>query len=208
VLGLITGAVAFFLMRTVDEYVLEIIITLALVTGTYSLAHIVHTSGPVAVVIAGLLIGNPGVKQAMSETTREQLHGFWKLIDEILNALLFLLIGLEVVAVSFDPLHLALGLLVIPVVLLARFVSVGVPLTLLGLGRAFTPGAVPTLTWGGLKGGISVALALSLPAWPERELILTITYAVVVFSIVVQGLTVGAVVKRFVRPAEGELDLD
>lgn len=207
-LGLLTGTVAFYFMRAIDEYVLEIIISLALVTGTYSLAHIVHTSGPVSVVVAGLLIGNQGTRQAMSETTREQLHGFWKLIDEILNALLFLLIGLEVVAVSFQPQYLTLGALVIPVVLFARFFSVGIPLTVLGLGREFVPGTVPALTWGGLRGGISVALALSLPAWPERDLILTITYAVVVFSIIVQGLTVGAVVKRFVKPAEAELDLE
>ena len=197
-LGLATGAVAFLALRGVDEYSLEVIITIALVTGTYELAQLLHVSGPIAVVIAGLLIGNHGRRLAMSETTRRHLSDFWTLIDEILNAVLFLLIGLEVLILRLQPAFLWASLLAIPVVLAARFLSVGGSIRLLGLWRDFTPGAIRVLTWGGLRGGISIALALSLPPSPERDAILTACYAVVVFSIVVQGLTIGPLVRRIV----------
>jgi CPA1 family monovalent cation:H+ antiporter len=199
-LGLVTGAITFYAMRSVDEYNLEVIMTLALVTVTYSLAHAFHMSGPIAVVVSGLFIGNAGTRLAMSPTTREHLHTFWKLVDEILNAVLFLLIGLEVFALHWEASHMWAALLVIPLTLVARYVSVAGPLSLLSLKEDFTPGAIPALTWGGLRGGISVALALSLPAdWAAKELILTVTYGVVVFSIVIQGTTVAAVIRRFVR---------
>ena len=197
-LGLAAGAVAFWALRSIDEYNLEVIITLALVTVTYEVAHMLHTSGPIAVVVAGLLIGNHGTRLAMSETTREHLTNFWTLIDEILNAVLFLLIGLEVIIISTTPGLMWVSLIAIPLVLGARFVAVAVPIGVFGLFRDFTKGAIPVLTWGGLRGGISVALALSLPNGDEKDAIVTVCYTVVVFSILVQGLTIGKLVQRVV----------
>ncbi|MFP6746429.1 MAG: sodium:proton antiporter [Alphaproteobacteria bacterium] len=202
-LGLAAGVIAFWALRSIDEYNLEVIITLALVTVTYEVAHMLHTSGPIAVVVAGLLIGNHGTRLAMSETTREHLLNFWTLIDEILNAVLFLLIGLEVVLISTTPGLMWVSLIAIPLVLGARFVAVAIPIGLMGLWRDFTKGAIPVLTWGGLRGGISVALALSLPAGGEKDAIVTVCYAVVVFSILVQGMTIGRLV-TWVVPVQDE----
>ncbi len=204
VLGLIAGGLAFFALRSIDEYNLEVIITLALVAATYELAQFLHTSGLIAVVVAGLLIGNHGKALAMSERTREHLTNFWTLIDEILNAILFLLIGLEVLLISIEFNFLVAAVIAIPVVLIARFICVGVPITVFRLQRDFTPGVVRILTWGGLRGGISVALALSLPAGPEKSLILTVCYVVVIFSIIIQGMTIGRLVKRLVPPFDQE----
>jgi len=200
-LGLGLGYVAFVALRSINEHNLEVMITLATVMITYSLALALSLSGPIAVVIAGLLIGNHGTRLAMSPTTREHVTRFWALLDEILNAALFLLIGFEVMAISFDGSTLYLSLAAIPLALVARLVSVAIPIRLLATRRRFTRGAIRVLTWGGLRGGISVALALSLPAIPEKGLILAATYAVVIFSIVVQGLTVSRVIDRIV-PAE------
>jgi CPA1 family monovalent cation:H+ antiporter len=163
--------------------------------GGYALANVLHTSGPLAIVVAGLLIGNHGRALAMSHTTREHLDTFWKLVDEILNAVLFVLIGMEVLVLAFTASHLLAGLAAVPLVLAARFVSVGIPVTLLRKRRQFSTHAVKILTWGGLRGGISVALALSLPPGDEREVVLTITYTVVVFSILVQGLTIEGLIR-------------
>ena len=157
---------------------------------TYSLAFWIDVSGPIAVVVAGLLIGNPGRKFAMSDRTREHVDGFWSMIDEILNALLFLLIGLEVLAVPARSTSLTAGVAAIPVVLFARLVSVGLPITAMRLLRPMASGIVPVLTWSGMRGGISVAMAPSLANVPARNLLLACTYAVVVFSILVQGLTI------------------
>jgi CPA1 family monovalent cation:H+ antiporter len=203
-LGLLAGGLAFVFLRQVDEYTLEIIITLALVTGVYELAQFLHTSGPIAVVVAGLLIGNHGKRLAMSERTRGHLSNFWMLIDEILNAVLFLLIGLEVVILKIEPAFIWAGLIAIPIVLSARFVAVAMPIGILRLWQDFTKGAVPVLTWGGLRGGISVALVLSLPESGERDILLVVCYFVVVFSIVVQGLTIGPLVSRLVPESDDE----
>ncbi len=202
-LGLATGCVAFFAMRSMDEHNIEVIITLALVTVTYAVAHRLHVSGLIAVVVAGLLIGNHGARLAMSDTTREHVRTFWTLTDEVLNSLLFMLIGFEVVAISYEPGHVIAALVAVPLVLASRLIAVAIPIGLLGLKRTFTRGAIPTLTWGGLRGGISVALALSLPPSPEREVIVTVCYGVVIFSIVVQGLTMERLVRRMV-PAEAD----
>ena len=199
VLGGATGWIVYRIMRKMDDYAIEVLLTLALVMGTYSLAHALHMSGPIAVVVAGLLIGHKGVKYGMSTTTREHIDAFWRLIDEILNAVLFLLIGLEVLTVAFDQTYLLYGLAAIPLVLVSRAIAVGVPIATLRLRRAFTPGVVPIMTWGGLRGAISVALVLSLPDHPEKPLLLTATYVVVIFSIVVQGLTTGKVVQYYMR---------
>lgn len=202
VLGLAMGWIGYRMLAGVDEYNLEIIITLALVTVSYEIAQLLHSSGPIAVVVAGLLIGNHGKRFAMSETTRKHLDDFWSVADEILNAVLFLLIGLEVIILSFDePIFLAI-LAAIPVVLLSRLIAVSVPINVLSaLKREFTKGAIPVLTWGGLRGGISVALALSLPVSAERDVLLTVCYGVVVFSIVVQGLTIERLVRAVVPAA-------
>ncbi|MDA0368413.1 MAG: sodium:proton antiporter [Proteobacteria bacterium] len=198
-LGLVTGLVAFYAIKSIDEYNLEIMITLSLVMLTYGIATLLHLSGPIAVVIAGLLIGNHGTRLAMSDRSREHVETFWALLDEILNAALFLLIGFEVIALSFSAPELLGMLLAIPLAVFARFVSVSIPIAVLGLRQTFTKGAIPVLTWGGLKGGISVALALSLPDFPAREPILAITYGVVIFSIIVQGLSIRRVVRIAVR---------
>ena len=188
--GLCAGYAAYRMLKGVDNYQVEVLITLALVMGGYALADALHLSGPLAIVVAGLLIGNHGRAFAMSETTRDHLDKFWALLDEIMNAMLFVLIGLEIVVLTLTSEYLLAGVVMIPLVLLARWISVGLPITILKVRRAFSPDAIRILTWGGLRGGISVALALSLPESPHRDIILTTTYVVVVFSILVQGLTV------------------
>ncbi|HKK14061.1 MAG TPA: cation:proton antiporter, partial [Gammaproteobacteria bacterium] len=194
--GLVAGGVAYFMLKSVDNYQVEALLTLALVAGGYDLADYLGLSGPIAIVVAGLLIGNHGRQLAMSERTREHLDLFWELIDEVLNAVLFVLIGLEVLQITIKGHYVIAGLVMIPVVLLARAVSVGIPVAITESGSRDTARVVSILTWGGLRGGISVALALSVPPSPQRDLIVTITYAVVVFSILVQGLTIGPWVAR------------
>lgn len=196
--GLALGYTGFFLLRSIDNYQVEVLITLSLVTGGYAMALALHTSGLISIVVAGLLIGNRGRNLAMSDRTREHLDTFWELVDEVLNAVLFVLIGLEVLVLQFTREYLIAGLLMIPVVMFARTVSVGVPVNLLKLKLtgAFSPHVIKILVWGGIRGGISVALALSLPPGPMRDIIVAMTYVVVVFSILVQGLTIGKVAKR------------
>ena len=196
VFGLVIGFIAYRLLKSIDDYAAEILITLAVVTGGYALAQSLHTSGPLAVVVAGLFIGNRGRLLAMSDTTREHLDTFWELVDEILNAVLFVLIGLELLVLDFRPSYLWAVLLAIPVVLGARLISVNIPISLFRLHQTFHPYTVRLMVWGGLRGGISVALALSLPPSPERDLLIALTYGVVVFSVLVQGLTVGRVARR------------
>ena len=195
-LGLLFGFLAYRMLKEVNNYQVEVIITLALVMGGYTLADRVHTSGPIAIVVAGLLIGNRGRAFAMSDLTREHLDAFWELVDGILTAVLFLLIGLEIQVIPFNQAYVIAGIAGIGVTLLARWISVGLTVGALRPFRRFSPGAVRILTWGGLRGGISVALALSLPIGPQRDVILVMTYITVVFSIIVQGLSLGKVVKR------------
>jgi len=200
VLALTAGMVAYQMLRRVDNYQVEILLTLALAMGLYALADALHLSAPIAVVIAGLFVGNQGRAFAMTEKTREHVDTFWELVDEILNVVLFLLIGLELLVLPIEPGWLMAGVLAIPVVLGARWLSVAAIMGPLSWVKTQAKGAIPVLTWGGLRGGISVAMALSLPANDSRSLVLTLTYFVVVFSILVQGLTVGRVIRMTSGP--------
>ena len=194
--GLVTGGLAYALLARVDQYHVEILVTLALVAGGYALAHALHVSAPIAIVVAGLLIGNHGRLLAMSERTRARLDDFWELIDEILNAMLFVLIGLEVLVLPVPFESPLLVIAVIALTIVARFVAIGLPMRATPIRRNLARGSVRLMTWAGLRGGISVAMALSLPAGHERDLIVGLTYAVVVFSVIVQGLTIGPMVRR------------
>ena len=200
VYGFIIGGLCFYMLRSVNNYQVEVLLTLALVMGGYAFATALHISGPIAMVVAGLLIGNHGRMFAMSDSTREHLDSFWELIDEILNAVLFLLIGLEVLVLVYHTEYLIAALALIPIVLLSRFISVGVPIQIMKKAREFSPGVIRLMTWGGLRGGISVALALSLPQGIEREVILAVTYVLVIFSVLVQGLTLA--------PLAGKIQLE
>lgn len=202
ILGIVLGWLVFRVMRLINDYSLEVLITLGLAFGGYELAVWLHVSAPIMAVCAGLLIGDVGAKYGMSEETRRYVDAFWKLIDEILNAVLFLLIGFEVFAIAFDMQFLVSGVLAIGLALVARLAAVAIPIMLLRPFRDFSKGVVPIMTWGGLKGGISVALALSLPDSEWKPTILTATYIVVIFSIVVQGLTVAKVAERLGRAPE------
>lgn len=196
--GLVLGLVTVWLLKTIDQYQVEVLITLAAVVGGYALAARLHVSGPLAMVVAGLMVGNGGRARAMSDTTRRYVDMFWELIDEILNAVLFVLIGMEVLLISFSlPLLLA-GAVAIAVALASRWLTVGVPVHAGKRWLRLPPGSARVLVWGGLRGGISVALALSLPNGAERDVVLTLTYCVVVFSILVQGLSIGRVVRAAV----------
>lgn len=198
--GLVLGYGVFRMLRSVDNYEVEVLLTVALVMGGYALAIALHVSGPIATVVAGLLIGNHGRRLAMSTKTREHIDTFWELVDSILNAVLFVLIGFEMLLLPLDAALLLPALAAIPIVLLARLLSVLLPAGLPWLGRWFDRQAVKVLTWGGLRGGISVALALSLPATPFRAGIIAMAYACVLFSIVVQGLTLGRLLRSGAAP--------
>ncbi len=195
VFGLVLGYATYAMLKSIDEYQVEVLLTLAAVTGGYALASHLHISGPLAMVICGLVIGNHGRERAMSDTTRRYVDMFWELIDGILNAVLFLLIGMEVLLVRFSPPVLTAAVVAVGVTLLARSLSVGLPTAAFGRHFGLPDGAWRVLTWGGLRGGISVALSLSLPAGTQRDIVLALTYCVVVFSILVQGLTIGHVVR-------------
>lgn len=195
IFGLTLGGILYYLLKSIDSYQEEVLLTLAGVIGGNALASHWHLSGPLAMVMMGLMVGNHGRNLAMSDKTRHYVDLFWELIDEILNAILFVLIGLEVVMIAYSGNLLAAAVLTILIALLARLIVVGITTTTFNKQLALPSGAWKVLTWGGLRGGISVALVLQLPDGAERNVLLTLTYAVVVFSILVQGLSVGKVAK-------------
>ena len=198
VLGIALGWIAYLLMKNIDDYSVEVLLSLAIVSGGYALATALHMSGPIVVVVAGIIIGNKARSTAMSETTRRYLDNFWEIVDDVLNAVLFALVGLEVIAIQMDWEYAVLGLVAIPLVLTARLISVALPgatFHVVGL-IPFNKDALTALTWGGLRGGISIALALSLPQSDERNILVTAAYIVVTFSVIVQGLTFGRLIKK------------
>jgi len=201
--GLILGAIGFYLLKSVNNYQIEILISLALVTAGYRAAYAMHLSGPLAMVVAGLMIGNQGRYLAMSDSTREHLDTFWELIDEMLNAVLFLLIGIELLILEWTPTAVIFGLIAIPLTLAVRFIAASIPVSILRRTRKFSPRVITILTWGGLRGGISIALALGMPKDPEfmdiRNLLLVATYIVVIFSIAVQGLSLKTLIERSLK---------
>ncbi len=198
-LGLVTGYAAYRAMRRIDDYAIEVLITLALVTATYALAQRLHVSGPLSVVAAGLLVGDRGPRDAMSEQTQTYVFGLWTLIDEILNSVLFLLIGLEVLVLQFQLQALVAALVSIPLVLAARLFAVALPPLVFSWSNLMSVRNVPFMTWAGVHGGVSVALALSMPDSDAKPAILAATYAVVLFSIIVQGSTLGLVARKTLR---------
>lgn len=198
-LGLLSGYLVFNLMKIIDHYQTEVLLTLALVMGSYSLAMAFHLSGPLATVTAGLIIGNKGKSLAMSDLTLDYTFKFWEIIDEILNAALFVLIGLELLIIPFSWEYVLIGGVVVIIVLGARFISVALPSYVFGFKKQFEPRTLSIMTWGGLRGGISIALALSIPVEMNRDFIVVITYTVVLFSILVQGLTIERVIKKYIQ---------
>ncbi|CAX53483.1 Na+/H+ antiporter (plasmid) [Erwinia billingiae Eb661] len=201
-MGVVIGYIIYQMLKSIDSYQEEVLITLAAVLGGYALATQLHVSGPLAMVVMGLIVGNQARSYAMSDETERNVDMFWELIDEILNAVLFVLIGLEVVLIQFSYPLITTGLMVIMLTLLSRLLTVGVPIALLGQRFRLPEGAWSVLTWGGLRGGISVALALSLPPGEARNIVVSLTYLVVVFSILIQGMSIGKLVKRVI-PCSG-----
>ena len=194
--GLLLGYVSFYAMRSIDKYEVEVMITIATVMGGYLFAGIIQVSGPLAMVVAGIVIGSKGRESGISDVTKDYLHKFWELIDEMLNALLFLLMGFEMLLIKLNTTIIIISLVSIAIVLFARWVSVAIPVSLLRFKIKFEKNAIVILTWGGLRGGLSVALALSLPKEMYRDQFVSITYIIVIFSIIVQGLTIGKLYRK------------
>jgi len=196
VLGLVFGYTGYKLISSIDNYQVEVIITLAVCMGGYTVAHFLHISGPLAMVIAGLITGNHGKVLGMSDETADYIDKFWELVDEILNAVLFVLIGLELIILDLNPTVIVIGQITIFIALGARYISLVIPSLLIRFKEKIEGSTLKILTWGGLRGGISIALALSLTETQGKSIWLTITYIVVCFAILVQGLTIGKVSKK------------
>jgi len=196
VFGGVTGYLAYFLIKAIDNYSVEVLITLTVVMCGYALADQLHLSGPLAIIIAGIIIGTKGKRKGFSEVTRDHLLKFWDMLDEIFNAILFLLMGLEMLVIKIDPTVMLIGFIMIFVVLFARYICVLLPIAVLRFWIKFEKNAIAMLTWGGLRGGLSVAMALSLPEAMHRNEFVLITYLIVIFSVVVQGLTIGKLAKK------------
>ena len=195
-LGTALGSLGTYILKTIDDYSVEVMVTLAMVMGGYWLASALHISGPLSMVVAGIFIGNRGREIGMSSITEEYIDKFWEMLDEILNAILFLLIGLELLVIKFENNYILIGIIAIFVVLLARFISVGIPFFLLKKRVKFEQNSFPILVWGGIRGVISVALALALPRHNSGDMFVAITYIIVLFSIIFQGLTIGSLAKK------------
>jgi CPA1 family monovalent cation:H+ antiporter len=202
-LGLILGYITYKLLKSIDDYEVEVIITMATVMGGSLLAHHWHLSAPLAMVTAGLIVGNDTVrKNSMSDITEIYVDKFWELVDVLLNTVLFVMIGMEMLVLTFRFDYILAGVIAIPLVLLSRYVSLWLPIKFFDKRLEFVKHTNLIMTWGGLRGGISIALALSLTPEMYRELFLVITYIIVVFSIIGQGLTVGPVIKRLSKDAD------
>lgn len=199
VAGLVIGFIGYQMMKRIDHFQTEILISLAMVMGGYSLCHAVHVSGPLAMVVAGLMTGNIGKKKAMSDVTRDYLEKFWEVTDEVLNAILFLLMGLEIVIVNFQLKYLSAGVLAALALVVTRYISLWIPVFTFGLSKHLQANELKIMTWGGLRGGISIALALSLPANEYKNIIVAITFIIVIISIIFQGLTIGPLIKRLTQ---------
>lgn len=199
--GLLSGYLVYGLIKSIDNYNVELLIMLALVTGGYLLADGLHVSAPLAIIVAGIIVGNKSKQGALSSESNDYIWKFWELMDEIFNAILFLLMGLGMMVIKISPVIVLIGLVMIVAVLLARYLSVLIPVALLRFKIKFEPYAVTILTWGGLRGGLSVAMALSLPAAMHRDTFVQITYIIVVFSVVIQGLTIGKLTARLQQRA-------
>jgi CPA1 family monovalent cation:H+ antiporter len=202
IVGALLGLGASNAMRKIDDYKVSVLITLSVVMGGYLIARAMHISGPLTMVAAGIVIGNYGKRTAMSATTKDYLNKFWELIDEILNAILFLFIGFELLIIPNITNYWVMGAISIVIVLFARFVSIYVPVKIIPFKNKFSNGTIKVLVWGGLRGGVSIALALSIDEGPHKPVILAITYFIVVFSIIVQGLSVGKVATRALSKEE------
>ena len=200
VLGLVIGWITYRLLKSIDDYDIEVIITLAAVMGGTLIAQHFHLSAPLAMVTAGLIVGTDTVRESsMSEITEQYVDKFWELIDILLNTVLFVMIGMEILVLTFNGQYILAGFIIIPILLLSRYISLMLPIKIYAKKLDFVPKTNLIMTWGGLRGGISIALALSLTQVMERDLFLVITYIVVVFSIIVQGLTVGSLIKKFTK---------
>lgn len=193
-IGAVLGGAVLIMLKSIDNYQVEIFITLALATGGYALAELLHTSAPIAVVTAGLMVGTLGPRFALSEHSQEAIFSFWELMDELLNLLLFGLIGVLILSLDFSSQHLWVAIAAVPVVLFGRWISVLIPSMMLNPIKGPNLHKVSLMTWGGLRGGVSIALALSLPAFPGRDYVVAATYGVVVFSLLVQALSLGPLV--------------
>jgi CPA1 family monovalent cation:H+ antiporter len=199
VMGIIIGYIGFRVVRSIDDFQTEILITLAMVMGGYSLCHFLHVSGPLAMVVAGLITGNKSLEEAMSDTTREYVEKFWEITDEVLNAILFILIGLQLAIISFQFNLLIIGLIMAILLVLVRYVSLWLPAILFFMKKERKDKTLPIMTWGGLRGGISIALALSLPQSMYKDIFVPVTFTIVLFSIIVQGFSMKWFVKKVAK---------